>query len=236
MGREIAGSSAIAALAALVIATGATAAASSRSSSIHACGSFQTAGLAVSSVKANRPCGYTRAVIRRLLRNGIERIPGVNSSRKGWRCRKRGSLRSCRRPSARRHGRRLLKVSFRVKPRPSPAPPACIGLWNTFEAVPPSPNLGIHFYGDAIHNARRAWVSLVDDPQGGQRCAVIMVVAITDIEFGTDGEFSQPGPNPPWVVMTSTSVPWFHRYEAQAAAPAKANASLDAAGKLAPLF
>ena len=82
---------------------------------------------------------------------------------------------------------------------------------------------------------RKAWVYLVTDPQGGQRCAAIMVVAETDYEFGQDGELTQPGPAPSWFVMGESTSPWFHVYAAQHAAPANANTSLDANGKLAPL-
>jgi hypothetical protein len=254
MGRETARVLALAALMLVVGAIQAQGNAGVTGSVARRCAAFEVGDIAVSAVRTNQRCAHARSVIRRLLRHGIDGIPGAHASRRGWRCRKKGSLRRCRKARAGRL-HRSRKLSFRAKPKPEPvkpnngpppppappplpppAPQVCLDLWNNFEAVPPSPNLGIHFYGDAIHNVRRAWVSLVTDPQSGQRCAVIMVVAITDIEFGTDGELSEPGPMAPWGVMTSSSVPWFHRYEAQAAAPAKANAALDAAGRLTPLF
>jgi len=50
-------------------------------------------------------------------------------------------------------------------------------------------------------------VYLVTDPQGGQRCAAIMVVAETDYEFGQDGELTQPGLAPSWFVMGESTSP-----------------------------
>jgi hypothetical protein len=117
-------------------------------------------------------------------------------------------------------------------PKPPPAPQTCLDNWNTYEKVAPNPNLGIHFYADP-HGVRRAWVYLFTDSAGEQRCAAVMVVPETDLEYGADGELSGPGPSSSWSVMSG--VAGFRPFEAQGAAAANANASLDQAGNLSAL-
>jgi hypothetical protein len=213
---------------------------------MHACAGFKAGSIAVSRVKTNARCGYARKVIRTLLRNGVDGLPKAKASSRRWSCRKRGTLRVCKK--AGRVGK-VSKISFLPKdsspvgqkggtPPPPPPPPTnppapqvCLDLWNTYEST--IPNLGIHFYAD--HNVRQAWVYLVTDPQGGQRCAAIMVVADNDYEFGQDGELTQAGPAPNWFVMNYSTANWIHPIATQEAAPANANTSLDVNGKLAPL-
>jgi hypothetical protein len=116
-------------------------------------------------------------------------------------------------------------IRFQAAPKgPVAAPKECLDLWNAAESHA-FPDDGKHFYVD--HKARQAWVFRLAD--GTNRCAVIIVVATSDWEYGLDGEVGRLD-GAGWRLMNSV---FPNVYTMQARAAERANASLDPNGKLA---
>lgn len=194
------------------------------SAKLHACKELRVETLRVYRVRATYSCKSARQALRRLLRNGVAALPARKSGSRKWGCGRREASRVCAKPARRKAA--ALRILFRtatIKPAPppppqiTPAPQDCLDLWN---GDPTAPTDGAHFYSDP-HNVRKAWVFHTSDG----RCTVVFVVPSSDPEYGTDGKVTKPGGG--WTYINS--------FEWQDQAPANANASLAADGKIAPL-
>jgi hypothetical protein len=207
----------------------ASASASGQASRVHRCPSFDVGSLHVAGISTNSHCATARKTIRRLLRHGVNGLPARKATRRKWGCRNRGSKHVCKKLGRTRSG--TVSVSFTAQPvDPRAAPADCIGLWNADAAF--IARYALHFYLD--HGVRRGWALHWADGQR-QVCVVVFVDPDpSDVEYGTLGGVNRPAVG--WVLMGGPMDNLIgDPIGTQIKAPANANVSLDASGKIAPL-